>query len=219
MTHFRSSYSGGSTPDFHRVPCSARHVPGHRLPGKYSSGVSPPQKKFGQIKNRTGKEMGQIKNRTVQQRSGISLTIQCKDLYAPLVQGGAAIISGRSSDFRINLLAASSRSIWPVSIAAVVPGYSGGPVPDFHEVPVLCPSGHLKFMVEQIRNSLKKLKEEVKQKKQKRIIRPGASRQNLLKPGILLDIRALSVNISCCTGAAVRHNKGTTLKSWTGPPL
>jgi hypothetical protein len=43
--------------------------------------------------------------------------------------------SGRSSDFRIVLPAAPSQPIGQWCLAAFVPGYSGGPVPDFHRVP------------------------------------------------------------------------------------
>ena len=45
--------------------------------------------------------------------------------------------SGRSSGFRINLLTTSSRllSIRQWHHAIFVPGYSGGPVPDFHRIP------------------------------------------------------------------------------------
>ena len=43
---------------------------------------------------------------------------------------------GRSSDFRINLLTASSRISRSSDIpAAFVPDYSGGPVSDFHGIP------------------------------------------------------------------------------------
>ena len=57
--------------------------------------------------------------------------------------GGISISPGRSSDFQINLLAAPSHSVvaeqWLV--AAFVPDYSGGPVPEFNGVPYYAPKG------------------------------------------------------------------------------
>lgn len=56
--------------------------------------------------------------------------------------------SGRSSDFQIILLAASSQPFLKVSdvSAAVVPGHSGGPVPELHGVPSLCSYEHLNVL-------------------------------------------------------------------------
>ena len=46
--------------------------------------------------------------------------------------------AGRSSDFRLSLLAAPSHPWRKVATAVFVPGYSGGPVADFHQ-PSLTP--------------------------------------------------------------------------------
>ena len=56
-----------------------------------------------------------------------------------------SIVSGRSSDSRIVLPAAPSRRSAIVSgvYAAFVPDYSGGPVPDFHGVPLQALYEHL----------------------------------------------------------------------------
>ncbi len=54
-------------------------------------------------------------------------------------------VSGRSSDFRVILMAASSRPLKASDVsAAVVSDYSGGSVPDFHRVPLLSARRHLK---------------------------------------------------------------------------
>jgi hypothetical protein len=63
----------------------------------------------------------------------------------PVHEGLVEVRAGRSSDSRIVLLAAPSRSGDPKQWrdAAFVPDYSGGPVPDLHGVPFDARAEHL----------------------------------------------------------------------------
>ena len=64
-----------------------------------------------------------------------SLIFSAVMVYLPWPRAIYITFPGRYSDYRIILITAPSRHLVSGKIAAFVPEYSGGPVPDSHRVP------------------------------------------------------------------------------------